>query len=79
MLHAPPTSLSTQRRFIVRQQFNLLAAVVATAVLPFLLRAFVTPVDMFHPASINALLFNVMAVLIAVSLGAPMPYFAVSP
>jgi lipopolysaccharide/colanic/teichoic acid biosynthesis glycosyltransferase len=65
MLHAPPTSLRTQRRFIARQRFNLLGAMVATAVLPFLLRAFVTPVDMFHPASVNALLFNVMAVLIA--------------
>ena len=65
MLHAPPTTLRTQRRFIARQRFNLLGALVATAVLPFLLRAFILPQDTFYAASINALIFNVLAVLIA--------------
>src|SRR5919106_285250 len=41
MLHAPPTTLRTQRRFIARQRFNLLGALVATALLPFLLRAII--------------------------------------
>lgn len=65
MLHAPPTTLRTQRRFIERQRFNLIGALVATALLPFLLRSIVTPVDTFHPSSINSLMFNAIAVLIA--------------
>ncbi|HEU4957498.1 MAG TPA: sugar transferase [Sphingomicrobium sp.] len=65
MLHTPPTTLRTQRRFITRQRFNLLGAIVATAVLPFLLRAIILPQDTFYSASINALMFNIMAVLIA--------------
>ena len=65
MLHTPPTTLRTQRRFITRQRFNLLGALVATAVVPFLLRAIILPQDAFYSASINALMFNAMAVLIA--------------
>jgi lipopolysaccharide/colanic/teichoic acid biosynthesis glycosyltransferase len=65
MLHAPPTTLRTQRRFIARQRFNLLGALMATALLPFLLRAFILPQDAFYAASINALIFNSLAVLIA--------------
>ncbi len=65
MLHAPPTTLRTQRRFIARQRFNLLGALIAAAFLPFLLRAFLTPIDTFHPASTNALLFNTVAAIIA--------------
>jgi lipopolysaccharide/colanic/teichoic acid biosynthesis glycosyltransferase len=65
MLHTPPTTLRTQRQFIARQRFNLLGAMVAVALLPFLLRAMILPVDAFHDASINALIFNSFAVLIA--------------
>ena len=65
MLHAPPTTLRTQRRFIARQRFNLLGALVAVALLPFLLRAIILPQDTFYAASINALIGNVLAVLIA--------------
>jgi lipopolysaccharide/colanic/teichoic acid biosynthesis glycosyltransferase len=65
MLHAPPTTLRTQRRLVTRQRFNLLGALVAVAVLPFLLRAAILPVDTFHPASVNAFIFNSFAVLIA--------------
>lgn len=65
MLHVSPTTLKTQRRFVARQRFNLLGALAATALLPFLLRAAVLPVDSFHPASINALIFNSFAALIA--------------
>ena len=65
MLHAPPTTLRTQRRFISRQRFNLLGALVAVALLPFLLRAIILPQDTFYAASINALTGNVLAVLIA--------------
>jgi lipopolysaccharide/colanic/teichoic acid biosynthesis glycosyltransferase len=65
MLHAPPTTLRTQRRFISRQRFNLLGALVAVALLPFLLRAAILPEDTFYAASINALIGNVLAVLIA--------------
>ena len=65
MLHAPPTTLRTQRRFVSRQRFSLLGALVATALLPFLLRAIILPEDAFYSASINALIFNSMAVLVA--------------
>ena len=65
MLHAPLTTLRTQRRFVSRQRFNVLGALVATALLPFLLRAIILPQDAFYSASINALIFNSMAVLIA--------------
>lgn len=65
MLHTPPTTIRTQRRFIARQRFNLLGALVATALLPFVLRALILPVDAFYAASINALIFNALAVLIA--------------
>lgn len=65
MLHAPPTTLRVQRRFIARQRFNLLGALVAVAVLPFLLRSIILPQDTFYPASINAFISNVLAVLIA--------------
>ena len=65
MLHAPPTSLRTQRRFITRQRFNLLGALAATAALPFLLRAVILPEDTFYASSLNALIFNALAVLIA--------------
>ena len=65
MLHIPPTTLKTQRRFVARQRFNLLGAFTATALLPFLLRAAVLPIDTFHSASVNALIFNGFAALIA--------------
>jgi len=65
MLHAPPTTLRTQRRFVSRQRFNLLGALVAVALLPFLLRAIILPQDTFYAASINALWGNVLAVGIA--------------
>jgi lipopolysaccharide/colanic/teichoic acid biosynthesis glycosyltransferase len=65
MLHAPPTTLRIHRRFVARQRFNLLGAMVATALLPFLLRSVVTPIDTFHPSSINSLMFNAAAVVIA--------------
>src|ERR1700752_3471092 len=65
MLHTPPTTLRTQRRFIARQRFNLMGALVAVALLPFLLRAIILPVDAFYAASINAFMFNCLAVLIA--------------
>jgi lipopolysaccharide/colanic/teichoic acid biosynthesis glycosyltransferase len=65
MLHAPPTTLRTQRRLVARQRFNLLGALVAVALLPFLIRAAVLPEDTFYEASINALIFNTLAVVIA--------------
>ena len=65
MLHTPPTTLRTQRRFIARQRFHLLGALVATALLPFILRAIILPQDAFYSSSINALIFNTMAVLVA--------------
>ncbi|WP_294123812.1 hypothetical protein [Sphingomonas sp.] len=65
MLHSPPTTLRTQRRFIARQRFNALGALVSVALLPFLLRAIVLPEDTFYAASLNALMFNALAVVIA--------------
>ncbi|HVF37120.1 MAG TPA: sugar transferase [Sphingomicrobium sp.] len=65
MLHIAPTNLRTERRFIARQRFNLLGALVATALIPFLLRAAIHPQDTFFDASINALMFNAAAVVVA--------------
>ena len=65
MLHAPPSSLRIQRRFVARQRFNLLGAMVAVPLLPFLLRAAILPQDTFYASSINALIGNILAVLIA--------------
>jgi lipopolysaccharide/colanic/teichoic acid biosynthesis glycosyltransferase len=65
MLHTPPASLRTQRRFISRQRFNLIGALIAAALLPFLLRALILPVDAFYAASVNSLVSNSFAVLIA--------------
>ena len=65
MLHAPPSTLRTQRRFVSRQRFNLLGALVVVPILPFLLRAAILPQDTFYASSINALIGNVLAVLIA--------------
>lgn len=65
MLHTPPTGLRTQRRFIARQRFNLLGAMAVVALLPFLLRAIILPQDTFYAASINALICNALAVIIA--------------
>jgi lipopolysaccharide/colanic/teichoic acid biosynthesis glycosyltransferase len=65
MLHAPPTSLRNHRSLIARQRFNLAGALVATALLPFLLRAVITPIDTFYAASVNALICNAAAVIIA--------------
>jgi lipopolysaccharide/colanic/teichoic acid biosynthesis glycosyltransferase len=65
MLHMPPTTLRTQQRVISRQRFNLMGGLIAVALLPFLLRAIILPVDAFYAASINSLIFNSFAVLIA--------------
>ena len=65
MLHTSPTTLKTSRSFFARQRFNLLGALAVVAGLPFLIRAILLPVDAFHPSSINALVFNAVAVGIA--------------
>ena len=65
MLHTSPTMLKTSRSFFARQRFNLLGALVVVAGLPFVVRAILLPIDAFLPSSINALLFNALAVGIA--------------
>ena len=65
MLHTAPTMLKTSRSFFARQRFNLLGALAMVAGMPFLIRAYVLPVDAFLPSSINALIFNAVAVGIA--------------
>ena len=65
MLHTSPTMLKTNRSFFARQRFNLLGALMVVAGLPFLIRAILLPVDTFLPSSINALIFNAVAVAIA--------------
>ena len=50
---------------MARRRFNLIGALVVAAVLPFLLRAMLVPVDMFRASSVNALLFNALAVVTA--------------
>lgn len=65
MLHTPPTMLKTSRSFVARQRFNLMGALVVTAGLPFFLRSLIIPADTFLASSINAFLFNIIAVAIA--------------
>jgi len=65
MLHAPPATLRTQRSFFARQRFNLLGALLVTAVAPFLLRGFLVPIDALRISSLNSLTFNFIAVIIA--------------
>ena len=65
MLHSAPTMLKTSRSFFARQRFNLLGALAMVAGMPFLIRAYLLPVDAFLPSSINALIFNAVAVGIA--------------
>ena len=65
VLHTSPTMLKTSRSFVARQRFNLLGALIVVAGLPFLIRAILLPVDAFLPSSINALIFNAVAVGIA--------------
>ncbi|WP_324807436.1 sugar transferase [Sphingomonas sp. LY29] len=65
MLHMSPTMLKTRRSFFARQRFNLLGALVAAAVIPFVGRAFLTTDATFFASSINAFIFNVAAVIIA--------------
>ncbi len=65
MLHTSPTMLKTSRSFFARQRFNLLGALGVVAGLPFFLRSLLVPVDTFLASSVNALLFNIVAVVIA--------------
>jgi lipopolysaccharide/colanic/teichoic acid biosynthesis glycosyltransferase len=65
MRHAPPTMLRSRGRFVARQRFNLIGALVVAALLPFLLRAALVPSEAFRASSINALLFNGLAVVTA--------------
>ena len=65
MLHAGPPTLRTQRSFFARQRFILLGALLVTAVLPFVLRGVLVPVDALRDSSLNSLLFNFIAVIIA--------------
>ncbi|MGI8931935.1 MAG: sugar transferase [Sphingomicrobium sp.] len=65
MLHTSPTMLKTSRSFFARQRFNLIGAMAVVAVLPFFLRSLLVPVDTFLDSSVNALIFNAVAVAIA--------------
>ena len=65
MLHVAPTVLGTKRRFVARQRFNLLGSLIATALIPFLIRAAILPQDTFYVSSINGFIFNALAVLVA--------------
>ena len=50
---------------MARRRFNLIGALVAAALLPFLLRAALVPVDTFRDSSVNSLIFNALAVVTA--------------
>ena len=65
VLHTSPTILKTSRSFFARQRFNLIGALLVVAGLPFMLRAIFLPIDALLPSSVNALLFNAVAVGIA--------------
>jgi lipopolysaccharide/colanic/teichoic acid biosynthesis glycosyltransferase len=65
MHQALPATLRTQRSFFARQRFNLAGALVATAFLPFLIRALLVPEDAFRVTSTNSLICNLIAVVIA--------------
>ena len=65
MLHFAPMKARSQRRLVTRQRFNLAGSLLLAVLLPIPLRELFFPGTTFPPSSINSLLVNAAAVIIA--------------
>lgn len=65
MLHFAPMKASVQRRLVTRQRFNLAGSLLLVTLLPLPLRELFFPGTIFLPSSINSLIVNAAAVVIA--------------
>jgi lipopolysaccharide/colanic/teichoic acid biosynthesis glycosyltransferase len=65
MLHFAPMKARNQRRLVTRQRFNLAGSLLLVTLLPLPLREMFFPGTTFPPSSINSLIVNAAAVIIA--------------
>jgi lipopolysaccharide/colanic/teichoic acid biosynthesis glycosyltransferase len=65
MLHFAPMKARSQRRLVTRQRFNLAGSLLLAVLLPIPVRELFFPGTTFPPSSINSLLVNAAAVIIA--------------
>jgi len=65
MLHFAPMKARVQRRLVTRQRFNLLGALFFVTIIPLPLRELLFPGTIFLPSSVNSLIVNAAAVIIA--------------
>jgi len=65
MLHFAPMKASVQRRLVTRQRFNLAGSLLLVTLLPLPLRELFFPGTIFLPSSVNSLIVNAAAVIIA--------------
>ena len=65
MLHFAPMKTRVQRRLVTRQRFNLAGSLLLVTLLPLPLRELFFPDTIFLPSSINSLIVNAAAVIIA--------------
>ena len=65
MLHFAPMKASVQRRLVTRQRFNLAGSLLLVTLLPLPLRELFFPGTIFLPSSMNSLIVNAGAVIIA--------------
>ncbi len=65
MLHFAPMKAGSKRRLVTRQRFNFLGSLLLVVLLPLPLREYFFPGTTFPPSSINSLVVNALAVVIA--------------
>ena len=65
MLHFAPMKARVQRRLVTRQRFNLAGSLLLVTILPLPLRELFFPGTIFLPSSMNSLIVNVAAVIVA--------------
>jgi lipopolysaccharide/colanic/teichoic acid biosynthesis glycosyltransferase len=65
MLHFSPMKASAQRRLVTRQRFNLVGSLLLVTLIPLPLRELFCPGTIFLPSSVNSLIVNAAAVIIA--------------
>jgi hypothetical protein len=66
MLHFAPMKARAQRRLVTRQRFNLAGSLLLVTLLPLPLRELFFPGSIFLPSSVNSLIVNAAAVIIAI-------------
>ncbi|MEO6256164.1 MAG: sugar transferase [Sphingomicrobium sp.] len=65
MRHEPPPAKEIKRSLLTRRRFQYGGAVVIAALSPFLVRGIIEPKEFAEPASLNALMGNIVAITIA--------------